>query len=497
MLSNEAYVRSSEYEGHPNLLMTIGDLHFRLDDIPKAKANYRNGYALAPIWQNEKLLAEFETKIAQIFARQNELDSAYFYANKANLFYEKTARPKVNDPLEILADIRSRQGATTEGITYYENLIPTLIKNEDTRRVAYLSQKLGKLHLDNKNYAEALKNFERSLAYNEKLDDPSLTDDYNMLAFLHAQQGNFKTAYAYEKKYSDKYQEMLNADKLQQINELQVKYDTEKQQRENEKLNYDLQLKEKENQIARADLTVRNYIIGGVAALFLVAGIIGILIYNRRKVVQTNQMLQLEQKLLKTQMNPHFISNALMSAQGYIYENKPKEASNYLTKIAKLTRLVLENSRKESISLEEEIATLENYLLVQQKRYENFDFTLSVSDQLDPNEVYLPPMLTQPFVENAIEHGIQNLPYRGILEIQFQATEQNKLNISIADNGLGMSKSSTKENHQSLSSTIVRERLNNLAAYYKQKLDFDITSNFTSPQYGEGTKVVLTLPLST
>lgn len=499
MLSNEVYRRSSEYDGNPNLYMTIADLHFRLEDIPKAQENYEKGLVLAPIWKSDQLIAEFEVKLAKLFLYKEEVDSAFYFASKANIFYQSSGiNPKVNDPKEVLAEIAVKQGDLQKGIVYYTTLLNTLIAQKDTRRIAYISQKVGTLFLEKEDYKAALQSFERSLKANEKLNAPAVADDYKMLAFIHAKTGDYKTAFNFQKKYSDKYETLLNADKLQQINDLQIKYDTEKKARENEKLNFELALKEKENKLVKADLIVRNYIIAGIITFAFILIVIAVLIFNRRKVMQDNKMLKLEQKLLKTQMNPHFISNALMSAQGYIYDNKPKEASSYLTKIARLTRLILENSRKDSISLADEIATLKNYLLVQQKRYENFDFELNVADSLDLEEVYLPPMLTQPFVENAIEHGIQNLPYRGALQIDFSAINTRKLQISIADNGFGIKNStaSVKENHQSLSSQIVKERLKNLAEFYRQKLDFTITNNRTSKESGAGTKVILTLPLS-
>lgn len=497
ILANEAYQRSSEYEGHPNLLMTIGDLHFTLQNIPKAKENYEKGLELAPTWQNDKLIAEFEVKLAKIYLEKEEIDSAFFFATKANQYYVESGEdPKVNDPREVLADIQVKSGNTLEGIAYYEDVLQNLIAEGDTRRIAYNAQKLGVLYLEKGDYNAAIRTIELSLKSNEKLQSPAIADDYKTLADIYEKSGNYEKAFEFQKKYSTKYEELLNAEKLDQINNLQVKYDTEKKERENEKLSFELALKDKENKIAKVDLAFRNYLIVGIIIIALILLGVVFLIYNRRKVVHDNKMLKLEQKLLKTQMNPHFISNALMSAQGYIYDNKPKEASTFLAKIAQLTRLVLENSRKETISLEDEIATLENYLFVQQERYENFDFELNIDQRLDPEEIQLPPMLAQPFVENAIEHGIQNLPYRGLLQINF-TTEDEKLCISIADNGPGIkAPSKTKENHQSLSGTIVKERLQNLAEFHKQKLDFSITNNFTSKQHGEGTKVILTLPMS-
>jgi|GEM_PF-6486664 len=494
ILSNDAYQQASEYEGHPNLLMTIGDLYFRLEDIEGAKENYEKGYELAPIWKSEKLLAEFETKLAKIFYTQDEVDSAFSYASKSNDFYAKTIRPRVNDPVEVLADIAVARGDLVKGIAYYETVLKTQVEQEETRRIGYIAQKLGKLQVEEKNYRGAKKHMELALQANEKLSSPDLAENYEMLALIYAKTGNPDKAYEYQKKYSDTYKELLNSEKLEQINDLQIKYETEKKERENERLNYELSIEQKENELAQAELYKRNYLIGGIAGLCLVLLLTFYLYFNRKKVVQRNTMLRLEQKLLKTQMNPHFISNALVSVQGYILDNNPMEANSILTKIAKLSRLILENSRKESISLEEEITTLQNYLMIQKKRYDNFDYELVVEDTLDPEDVWLPPMLTQPFVENAIEHGMQNLGYKGLLQIIFRP-HKGKLNISIADNGSGIDAHKVDPAHKSLSSIIVKERLHNLSVYYKEKLDFSISNNYTSPVHGEGTKIVLSLPL--
>ncbi len=498
MLANEAYSRSSEYDGHPNFYMAIADLHFRLKNIANAKENYRRGLSMAPIWQDDKLVAEFETKLAKLFLTDGEIDSASYYANRADTYFTSAGLfGTVNDPKEVLADIAIEMGNLDRGINYYEDLMKLLVEKEETRRIAHNAQKLGAIQIKKGKFNDALKTFHLSLEANEKLKSPAVNDDYNMLAYIYDQLGDYQKAFEFQKKYSEGYEEVLTAEKLEKINDLQIKYDTEKKDRMNEKLSFDIALKEKENKIVSSNLRTRNRTLIALSVIFLLLLGFAFLIYNRRKVLQQNKMLKLEQKLLKTQMNPHFISNALMSAQGYIYENQPKKASSYLTKIARLARLVLEYSRKETISLDDEIAIIENYLLVQQERYENFDFELIISEDLDPEDIYLPPMLTQPFVENSIEHGIQNLSYRGFVRIEFKGKNDNQLQVSVSDNGVGMtSTNELNENHTSLSSEIVNERLKNLAAYYKQKLQFSISNNFTGANHGDGTKVVLNLPIS-
>lgn len=176
------------------------------------------------------------------------------------------------------------------------------------------------------------------------------------------------------------------------------------------------------------------------------------------------EKLSLERRLLRSQMNPHFIFNTLGNIQGIILQSNPSLAVNYLGKFAKLTRKVLEQSRMETIRLSEEIDTLQYYIELQQLRLNNsFDYHLVCDDAIDM-EVLLPPLLIQPFVENAVEHGLKPLSSRkGILTITFNEDVMKKLLICvITDNGIGLKESMQRKTgsaHSSLSSIITDERL--------------------------------------
>ncbi len=115
----------------------------------------------------------------------------------------------------------------------------------------------------------------------------------------------------------------------------------------------------------------------------------------------------LKQRLLRSQMNPHFIFNSLSGIQNFIVTEKSTKASIYLSKFATLVRNILDSSVKEYVTLEKEIATIENYLELQKVRYAGkFEFSIKTDDAIDPESTMIPPMLAQPFIENAIEHGI-------------------------------------------------------------------------------------------
>lgn len=200
--------------------------------------------------------------------------------------------------------------------------------------------------------------------------------------------------------------------------------------------------------------------------LLLVIIIIVIIKYREKKIIEKNQFQLLEQKLLRSQMNPHFIFNSLSSIQSFIFENDPIEAGSYLSRFAELIRSILNNSREEFITIEKEIKTLQNYLDLQQLRYnKKFDYILDVDPLIQPDLIRIPPMLAQPFIENAIEHGIKNLQGQGFISVSYTLMAEIKsVLLIIEDNGIGIKaskklKSKNPKNHTSLSTVIANERI--------------------------------------
>jgi sensor histidine kinase YesM len=176
-----------------------------------------------------------------------------------------------------------------------------------------------------------------------------------------------------------------------------------------------------------------------------------------------NDLLQLEQKALRLQMNPHFLFNALNSIQGLIIKNDQKSARYYLAKFAHLMRQILDNSRTGSISLEEELKTLENYLLIEKlSKKDNFEYSISVAESINQNTLQLPPMLVQPFVENAIIHAFTGKEDKGEIRIEIER-EDAFLKITIQDNGIGRLRAGeiSKQgiNRQSVGIDVTEQRL--------------------------------------
>ncbi|MDN4165527.1 histidine kinase [Cytophagales bacterium LB-30] len=268
---------------------------------------------------------------------------------------------------------------------------------------------------------------------------------------------------------------------------LQTQYETEKKNRAIASLT-------QINQAQEAQLLWQRYgLIAGALVLLFGFGF-GYVVYLNTKNRQARKAADLEQRLLRLQMNPHFIFNALGAVQSYMLSANSVKAGIYLAKFAKLMRQVLEASREERIPLEREKSILENYLEIQSLRFpSNFAYTISIEERLLDKGVQVPPMFAQPFIENAIEHGkFYEFP-DGHIHIRY-TEEAGLLKIEVEDNGLGIQETHSPREHHSLSGTITQERLHLLERKFKQSLSFTIQPLFQESTR-QGTRVELNLPM--
>jgi len=234
-------------------------------------------------------------------------------------------------------------------------------------------------------------------------------------------------------------------------------------------------------------------------AMFVISIIFMLWIVRLRDVKMKLLNIELNQKLLRLQMNPHFIFNSLTSIQSYIYSNQKHLAGQYLSDFARLIRLILENSRHERINLEKEIETISLYMELQQLRFTNrFNFELIVDPAIDKEITFVPPMMVQPFLENALEHGLKNKT-DGVGSIQVQySLLKNSLQYEVRDNGVGLAmaaQQSKLHEGESLSIAICRERLQLIEKQSNIKIKF-IIEEIVENGSVKGTRVVFSVPLT-
>lgn len=232
-----------------------------------------------------------------------------------------------------------------------------------------------------------------------------------------------------------------------------------------------------------------------IALALSIASYILYLYIKKIKIKQQNT--ELEQKLLASQMNPHFIFNALSAIQSYMYNNQSEEAGNYLSGFSRLVRLILQNSRSRFIPLDDEIQTLKLYLKLQKLRFaDKFEYEISHPEAGKLANIMVPPMMAQPFIENSIEHGILHKDGNGLISINISIREKN-IGLEICDDGIGIKKArelnQNLRNHTSFATSITRERLTILEKTFKVKSEIKIIDRSTAEQTS-GTRVILTIP---
>ncbi len=222
---------------------------------------------------------------------------------------------------------------------------------------------------------------------------------------------------------------------------------------------------------------------------------------QQRKLQLEKDVVELEQKALRLQMNPHFIFNALNSIQSQIGTDNEQAARYYLAKFSRLMRQILDNSRNTTITLEEEVNTLENYLLIEKFcNGDRFDYKITVDSTIEKDYVKIPPMLLQPFVENAIKHGLKYIDgKRGLIQVDFTEVD-TILECSVTDNGIGrikadeLNKNSKETYHKSTALLVTQERLA-LLKYDTSIKSLEIIDLYDEYKNATGTKVIVRIPV--
>ncbi|MCH8319113.1 MAG: histidine kinase, partial [Bacteroidetes bacterium] len=228
--------------------------------------------------------------------------------------------------------------------------------------------------------------------------------------------------------------------------------------------------------------------------------VVRINIKEQKKLSVKVKLAEAEQKALRAQMNPHFIFNSLNTIQGFIIENDKKTAYIYLEKFGSLIRKTLENSRERSIPVKKELETLELYLELEKKRFEEkFDYVFDIDPQIDTNNIMIPPMIFQPIVENAIKHGIMPGKTKGKIVIGVKKGK-GKIICSVQDNGIGREKAARLnanqlKQHKSLGLQITQERIELFSSTLQDDQTMNITDLKNDTGESAGTRVEINIPV--
>lgn len=375
----------------------LADVNIQQKDIYKAEENLNNAYQISKKEAPQQALA-INQKLADLYVENKNFDKAIEAKKKVlkENFVKENSQEKVNQ-IQELADI--------------------YIKKNDPKEAVDLLKNAYGIALDKGHTLEAQKSV-------KKLDS------------LYAISGNVDASVQLYRDFLSKLPSLVSKDRSLVDNK--ILEDTEQRISQLEKE------KELKDELIRKK-NIFNY--GLIGILILLTGLIVFIFRTLKKVQVKNKKIALQS--LRREMNPHFIFNSLNSVNHFIATNNELEANQYLTRFSKLMRGVMENSTDDFIPFQQELDLLQNYLVLEKTRFaDKFDYEIDVDESLNLQSLQVPGMLVQPFLENAIWHGLRYRAEKGFLKLSFEKSEQY-LKITIEDNGIGIEESKKqKTRHQ-------------------------------------------------
>lgn len=386
-----------------------------------------------------------------------------------------------------------------QALIYFESI-------GDKERIATVFHNVGTVFLAQKKYNNALTYLDKSIEIRKQYGSKNqIYHTYRTISDLYRETGKKEKSLEYLTmyiNYIDSNSSLQTATKIAELSEL---YRAEQRDRLITSQSDSIQKQRQEKSIASTKLEniqLRNrfqmYIILGFLVIVILAGIIIFFRWNQTKLMQQQKESEMSQTLLRAQMNPHFVFNAMSVIQSYIYENDTVNSSKFLVNFSRLMRLILENSSKEEIPIETEEEILRKYLETQKLRFESrFEYTIEIDPLLGIEGAMIPPMITQPFIENSIEHGQLHTVDGGFIRVKF-AKAENMLEVSIEDNGIGRKgaeKNKKSKEHKSMAMQITSDRIKNLNKKYRTE-GYVFFEDYNKTLH-TGTKVLISLPYRT
>lgn len=515
--SVDLYRQTGETIKQANSLNSIGANYQQLGDLAKAIEYYLSALAIYEEKKDSAGLTAAYLNVGLVnkqLTRYNKAIESY----QKGLFISQRFGDKLNEArtLNMIGAAYDESGNSRKALGYYRQAFEINKEKNNTWGIASDYSNMGIAYLDMKEYDSALTYLRLGLPMMQERNDikneasiliylglsvANAPDNilarhgFNHATKLQTAEGYLQRAMEIKTEIEDLKGQVVCLEGLAQVYKLQKKYPQALEAQEKLiSVKDSIFSDEKTIAIARSEMqfeqdkkdavieaehtaeikqqkTTRNFLLAGAGLILIVSGLLFIS-YKRRSeaVAKKNdaelkaQITDTELKVMRLQMNPHFIFNSLNSISDYIIKNNPKEADDYLSKFAKVMRMTLENSEQQAIPLADDLRALELYIQLEAKRLNNkFAYEINVSDDIDKENTLVPPMIFQPFVENSIWHGITKKEGRGHIRIDIRK-EGEMLNCRIDDDGIGRKlaeamREKSDEKKQSLGMRITRARI--------------------------------------
>lgn len=480
----------------PTLLNNIGEIYYSQDKLEEALVYFNKSLKIHTKQNNKKLIAESLYNIGNVYTKQSENIKAIEVLNKALVIYKKiNDKPGVAKNIKGIGDVQLILKKKSIALEYYKKALDINTELNFPLGISKSHLGIATVYQKQQKYNEALYHAQESqkLAIKLKLVETQKNIS-KLLSEIYKNTKEYKNAYESHLQYKILNDSIFNKKSIQKLTQLEYEY---KYQRQLDSANRrELKLIEKVKTTSKdLEITQRNYLWAIILFLSIVV-VLGTITFTLklRDVQSKNQRIIIEQKLLRSQMTPHFIFNSLSVLQGIILNKEEKKSVFYLSRFSKLLRIILENSRDKVVPLAKELIAIDHYLVLQNLDTKTpYDYKLILEKNIDANTFEIPPMVIQPFVENAIEHAFRNQKENRQIYIHIKF-ENKQLSCIITDNGIGIDtlKKKNNKNKKSLATTITSERLKMLSKDLKVAASLTIEDRKKYNQ--QGTLVTLVLP---
>ena len=498
------------------LYESLGDAYTNLGDVARGVDFYEEGLVIAKKNQITPKMTDLNSKIADAYATDNKSTEAEGYYGNSLKLAESEAPQRAIQEKEKVADFYNKKNRYGDEIQLRKQSLKELnsltkqkvelkseVINADTITAQRINYKIANAYIAQDKYEQAIPYLEKSIIAADTDDDLVVQKDATRkLSEVYENQGDFTKALATYQAYVSvvdtlyirKEQEISRAARFnRELSTKQSRISGLEQARELSQSKYDLAVTEQ--QLIQENNKRQKWVIYSLIFGLLLMGLATFFFYRSNQQQKlANNLLAL--KSLRSQMNPHFIFNALNSVNNYISKSDERSANRYLSEFSTLMRSVLENSEEDFIPLAKELDLLELYVKLEHSRFpDKFDYSIVLDERLEVAAFQIPPMLLQPYIENSIWHGLRYKEEKGFLKIELKQKNIETIEITITDDGIGRKKSAelktqNQRKQKSKGMGNIKKRVAILNDMYTDKVAVDISD--LEPD-GSGTKVVFTL----
>jgi tetratricopeptide (TPR) repeat protein len=468
---------------------TLGDTAKGLDYLKQALRTYSHK-------KDTEYVGIVNVQIGVIYARQKKDSLAFEYLKKVLSLPEKFKSPQLLTTFYLnIGSLYCRSNEPSLGLDYLYKGLGLAEERNDRIHMSVYNTTLAMIFYKRKDFRKAVSHSQTGLELAKETGLLSMIrDSYEVLAKANTALGNYAEALNYTSLYHSAKDSLSNETIAKRISGLETRY-------EKEKMEQKISLLASQNVIQGLKLEKRNYLIGGLACLIALLAVIGTLFIRQIQLKNRQKNILLEQKALRAQINPHFLFNALNSIQKFISTGDQDNAHKYISRFSSLMRLVLDNSDKTYVTIDDELSAVKLYLSIEQLRVKDqFEYEILVDPDVDTFNTYMPSMLIQPYVENAIWHGLMTKTTKGKVSIAVKKINGNIVFI-IEDNGVGRENSRRADqriNREDRPSgmKLVKDRINAINALHETKIGIEVTDLKDTGNIPQGTKIEISMPLA-